>query len=412
MTEAPATKPQTTVSFTILVASLGYFVDIFDLVLFGVVRKASLAALGVPPELMLEVGGRLLRYQMLGMLLGGIAWGMLGDKRGRLSVLFGSIFLYSIATIANAFVTDMTAYGALRFVAGFGLAGELGAAITLVAELLPTDKRGIGTTIVASIGVTGAVAAALIGKSLGWKAAYISGGVLGLILLITRFRMAESSLFSALGGNTTQRGDFLMLFRSKERLGKFLWAILTGVPIWFVVGVLVFFSDQYAAVLGVTGSIAPATSIMFCYIGLAGGDLTSGLLSQLLKSRRKAVLIYLVITIGAILIYLNARNVGSTTFYALNFLMGFGIGYWAVFVTTAAEQFGTNLRATVAISVPNFVRGSVDPMLWLFNGILMPRFGLLQSSYLLGGLVFLGALFALLRLKESYSKNLDYLELP
>ncbi len=394
----------------VVVAALGYFVDIYDLLLFGIVRVASLKDIGVADDQILDQGVFLINMQMVGMLLGGVLWGILGDKRGRISVLFGSIFLYSVANIANAFVTSVEMYGVLRFVAGVGLAGELGAAITLVSETLSKEHRGYGTTIVASVGILGAVVAALIGDYFSWKIAYVIGGLMGLALLVLRVSMTESGLFSAVRETSVKKGDLWMLVYPLSRFAKYLRCILIGVPVWFVVGILVTFSPELASELGVVGPIAAGKSIMYCYIGLALGDFASGLLSQILRTRRKVVASFLALTTFATFYYVfAAREISSFGFYALCALLGFGVGYWAVFVTIAAEQFGTNLRATVTTSVPNFVRGGVLPLTLSFRA-LSPSYGLLHAALIVGLISIAVASIALWFMEETFGKDLNFNE--
>jgi putative MFS transporter len=403
---------QKSIVITVLVAALGYFVDIYDLLLFGIVRVASLRSIGVPEEKLLEVGIDLINSQMAGLLVGGIIWGIWGDKKGRLSVLFGSIFLYSIANIANAFVTTPTQYAVLRFIAGIGLAGELGAAVTLVSEMMSKEKRGIGTTVVAAVGILGAVFAAFIGDAFDWKTAYIIGGCMGLALLLLRFKMFESGMYENLKSSShTVRGDFLSLFKNRQRFAKYMYCILIGVPIWFVIGVLITFSPELAKELGVLGPVRASTAIMVSYMGLSIGDLSSGLLSQYLKSRKKVVGIFLILTLAFILYYMNAHGVTPSHFYWICGFLGFAVGYWAVFVTIGAEQFGTNLRATVATTVPNFVRGSVLIITFGFEYFSKTKgMTLLHSATIVGLITIVIAAFALWRMEETFAKDLDYLE--
>ncbi len=397
------------VFFTVLICALGYFVDIYDLLLFGIVRIPSLQDLGVPPENMMAVGLHLLNMQMAGMLLGGILWGVLGDKRGRKSVLFGSILLYSLANIANAFVTNTDVYAILRFFAGIGLAGELGAAITLVSEVMSKESRGYGTAIVASVGILGAVVASLIGDTFSWQTAYLVGGGMGLALLLLRATLVESKMFSEVKNSTVVKGDFFKLFTSPDRFARYACCILIGVPIWFVIGILITFSPELTKEIGVEGLVTGSKSIMWCYVGLSLGDLTSGLLSQLMKSRKKIILVFLSLTAVLIVTYVFTRNITATQFYALCALLGFGSGYWAIFVTVAAEQFGTNLRATVATTVPNFVRGSVVVVTMSFQ-FLKTQFNVLQSALIVGMICVCVAFLALYKLKETFHKDLDYHE--
>jgi predicted MFS family arabinose efflux permease len=396
-------------SLPVIVAALGYFVDIYDLVLFSIVRVPSLKALGLEGQELIDQGVFLLNMQMAGMLLGGILWGILGDRKGRLKIMFASIFLYSVANLANAAVTSLPAYAMLRFVAGVGLAGELGAGITLVAEVLHKSVRGYGTMIVAAVGVSGAILANLIARTFDWRTAFVIGGVLGLLLLITRISVAESGMFRQMAAVTVSKGNFLALFTDRSRFFRYLNSIMIGLPSWFVVGVLITFSPEFAKALGVQGVISAGNAVMYCYIGLVAGDLASGLLSQLFRSRKRVVLLFLLLTVAAVAVYFMAHGVGAAVFYAICGALGFGIGYWAIFVTVAAEQFGTNLRATVATTVPNFVRGMTVPITMLFQSF-RQSLGLEGGALAVGSLCLAIALASLWQLEETFHKDLDYFE--
>ena len=394
---------------TVMVSALGYFVDIYDLILFGIVRVASLKSLGVPPDQLINYGVLLLNMQMAGMLIGGIFWGIIGDKKGRLSVLFGSILLYSLANFANAFVTTTTMYAVLRFIAGVGLAGELGAAITLVSEVMSKESRGYGTALVATIGVTGAIFAAIIGEMFTWQTSYIIGGILGFILLIMRLKMFESGMFSNIKDAAISKGKFLSIFSSRQRIKRYVNCILIGLPIWYVVGVLITFSPEFAKVLGYRDPIVAGLSIMYTYTGLIFGDFISGFISQYFKSRKKVVAWFILFSFLFIIIYLFVPGKTSFYFYSLCVLLGFAIGYWAVFVTIASEQFGTNMRSTVTTTVPNFVQGSVVPITLAFESLRSPL-GMVYSALVVGILTIAIALFALYHLTETFGKDLNYLE--
>jgi putative MFS transporter len=394
---------------TVIVAALGYFVDVYDLVLFSIVRIASLKDLGFTGQELTDVGLSLLNLQMAGLLIGGIVWGSLGDKRGRLSVLFGSIALYSIANLLNAFVTTKEMYGVLRFAAGVGLAGELGAAVTLVSEILPVASRGYSTAFIAAVGILGAILAALTADILDWRVAYAVGGGLGICLLFARANIKDSIIFKQVKNSQVKRGNFLMMFRSWERAKRYLCTIAIGVPCWFVLGILLAFGPEITTEMGIAGTLIVGTGVMFQYAGAALGDLTSGVISQKIKSRNKVVLVSIVTTALLVAVFLLSRNMTPTFYYALYFGLGFTTGYWAVFVTIAAEQFGTNLRATAASTAPNFVRGSVIPMTLLIQ-FLRGHFGFLPSVIFVGVLVLGLALFALSRLKDSYASDLDFVE--
>lgn len=404
---------------TVLVCGLGYFVDIYDLILFSIVRQESLADIGVSAANMMKASEMILQWQMGGMLVGGLLFGILADRRGRLSVLLGSILLYSIMNIANAFVSSVEMYALFRFLSGIGLAGELGVAITLVAEIMPKETRGYGTTIVASMGILGAVAAYFVHELFEWRAAFVAGGVLGLALLVMRVRIHESGMFTKAEASAVQRGNFFMLFTPK-RLLLYAACIAIGLPVWYVVGVLVTFAPEFTKEAGSTASVVAGQAVMWCYVGLAAGDLVSGLISQWLRSRKRTVLLFLVLTMLMVWWYLHTPQRSATLTYLQTGLLGFSVGYWAVFVTTAAEQFGTNLRATVATTVPNFVRGALVPTLGLYSmlhtgslsGIDWVRSNqpLASAALLVGAGVFLLALVGWFLLKETFGKDLDYVE--
>ncbi len=400
---------QRVVSLTVLVAALGYFVDIYDLVLFSVVRVASLKGIGIPDDQLLDAGVLLLNMQMGGMLLGGLLWGVLGDKRGRLSVLFGSIFLYSVANIANGLVSSLGAYAVLRLIAGIGLAGELGAGITLVVEIMPRESRGYGTSIVAAVGILGAVVAALVADALPWRAAYFVGGGMGLVLLLLRIGIAESGLFEQLKRASLQRGNFSMLFKHRQKAMRYISVILVGVPIWYVVGILVTFSPELGRAMGMVEPPSAGRAIMFCYIGLAIGDLGSGFISQWIGSRKRVVAASLTLNLIAIGVYFSAAHTSLPFFYAVCGLLGIAAGYWAVFVTMASEQFGTNIRATVTTTAPNFVRGAVVLLTSVFQQ-LKPVLGVTGSAFAVGATTLVIAFVALRGLDETYGRDLDYIE--
>lgn len=400
---------------TVVVAALGYFVDIFDLLVFSVVRRPSLIDLGVPDAMQLEVGTSILNWQMGGLLLGGILWGVLGDKRGRLSVLFGSIVLYSVANIANGFVQSVETYRVLRLLAGIGLSGELGAAITLVSEVLPKEKRGYGTATVAGVGVAGAVVAGFVGEHMAWRSAYFLAGALGVVLLALRIGVAESHMFSAAVDRVElRRGDLRLLVGSRGRLWRYVRCILVGMPLWFLVGIIVTFAPEFAKTLGVRGTVTGAAAIAYCYGGLVVGDLGSGLVSQWLRSRKKALFLFSGMSLVMALVYLEARGVSAATFYAIIAMLGVCAGYWAIFVTVAAEQFGTNLRATVATTVPNFVRGAVIPITLGFRALAgtadKPGLGIIHAALVLAFVLFAIGFWGIAVSEETFGKDLDFVE--
>jgi MFS family permease len=396
---------------TVIVASLGYFVDIYDLLLFSIVRIPSLRSLGLEGDALRDEGIFLLNVQMTGLLIGGIFWGILGDKKGRLSVLFGSIFIYSVANIANGFVESIEAYSVWRFIAGIGLAGELGAGITLVAEILPKEKRGIGTTIVAAVGISGAVVAWMIAELFSWRTSYFIGGGLGLSLLLLRIGVAESNMFGQVKKQDMRRGDFFSLFTNKRRLLKYIRCILIGIPLWYVVGILITLSPEFGKAMGVQGVVNAGTAVACCYAGIVVGDIISGSLSQYLKSRLKVLYLYLFVSIFTLTIFFVMRNVSLPVFYTMCSVLGLNVGYWVIFMTIATEQFGINIRATVTTTVPNFVRGAVVPLTFLFQVFLsLFNNSVITAGILVGIVSLLCAFLALDGLQETFFKDLNYVE--
>ncbi len=396
-------------ALAIIAAALGYFVDVFDILLFNVVRVPSLTALGVPQPLQLSTGIMLFNYQMGGMLLGGIAFGIWGDRRGRRSVLFASILLYSLGNLANAWVQTVPAYAVARFVAGVGLAGELGAGVTLVCELLPREKRGYGTALIAAVGILGGVAAPLVGEHLEWRTAYVVGGVLGLLLLGLRATVPESAMYRATEQGSSRRGDLLLLFGRRERTMRFVRALLVGLPLWYAIGILAALAPEVGRALGINPPPTAPRAIFYAYIGLTFGDLASGLLSQWLRTRKWVMVGFLALDTLAIGLVLTARSVTPAHYYGLCALLGVANGYWALFITNAAEQFGTNLRATVATAVPNLIRGSTIVITLLFVYLKEPM-GVVGSAVLVGGLCLVTAMLSVLGSGETFGKNLDYVE--
>ena len=392
----------------VIVAALGYLVDMYDLFLFSVVRVPSLKALNVPDDQLLNEGINLLNYQMAGMLIGGVLWGVIADKRGRLSVLFGSIIMYSLANIGNGFVTSLDQYAILRFIAGVGLAGELGAGITLVTEVLPKEIRGYGTTLVATLGVLGAILAYFVADLFAWRISYFVGGGMGLLLLVLRFNVFESGMFKHAKERSVDRGNIFMILTNGRRLGKYLMAILVGLPIWFVVGILITFSPEFGAAKGIEG-INAGKAVMLAFSGQVGGDIVSGLLSQYMRSRKKVIRLFIMLSLAMVVGYLLIPMQDLFSFYLLCTLLGFCNGYWTLFITIAAELFGTNLRATVATTVPNFVRGATIPLAALFVSF-RPDLGVVQSGLVIGIATAVVALLALYFLEETFTKDMDFVE--
>lgn len=409
MTDRKDSRLAAGAKMAVLVAALGYCVDVFDIVLFSIVRVSSLESLGLSSEEILTTGVHLLNMQLIGMLIGGLLWGIIGDKIGRIQVLFGSILLYSVANLANAFVMSVESYAVLRLLAGIGLAGEVGAGITLVAELLPRKSRGIGTTIVATAGTFGAVIASVITEYLDWRMAYALGGVLGLVLLILRVSVHESGMFNTVKSDTSVERGNIRLLLSRERFFKYLACIFTGTPLFFTFYVLITFCPELGRALGIAGGLTTAKAALSFAIGMTIGDLASGFLSQYIRSRKRALLIFISGAFVFSALLLSLYGVRPLTFYLVCLPAGFCSGYWAVYLTTATEQFGTNLRATVTTTVPNLVRASPIAMTYLFIALRQPL-GVIGSLQLVGALTFACSFFFLSRMRETFARDLNFVE--
>ena len=402
-------------SIPVIVAALGYFVDIYDLLLFGIVRVPSLESMNIDLK---QVGTLIQDWQMFGLVLGGILWGILGDKKGRLSVLFGSILVYSLANIACGFLPHINfmdkthAYASLRFIAGIGLAGELGAGITLVAESLPKELRAIGTSIVAGFGLLGAVVANFTVELSGdWTIAYFIGGGLGLLLLIFRIGVSESGIFQKIEmKESVSKGNFLSFFTNSYRLARYLRCIAIGLPTWFCIGILAFLADLFAEPLGLKDKLDPGKAIMWSYIGISAGDLLSGFISQLFKSRKKAIFWMMLFTIIGVYLMFFSGYKSAEMYYFYCTWLGLGTGYWAMFITVSAEQFGTNIRSTAATTIPNMVRGMLIPMNFLFYKLISGSQNVIISAVIVGIIVFVLGVYATLSISETHGKDLDFIE--
>lgn len=399
------------VAFTILVAAFGYFVDVFDLLLFNILRVSSLKDLGVPEAELLDKGVYLLNAQMAGLLLGGFLWGVAGDKFGRLSVLFGSILLYSAGNIANAYVTSVDQYALLRFLTGIGLAGELGVGVTLASELLPKKLRGLGTTFIATIGVLGATAAAILANYVSWRDAYLIGGVMGFALLALRMGVKESGMYKKCEeqGKKVKRGSILMFFKNFDLFRRYAAVLLVGAPTWCVVGIFFTFTPEFAKDFGMKDLPTAANAVLYGYIGIAVGDMISGVMSQMLKSRRKSIAISLAMLVVTMLLFTALKPQSLQAYYFFCFALGLGAGYWAMFVQIGAEQFGTNLRATAATSVPNVARGLAIPITQAFRASI-PALGVTGSGLAVFAVVMVFAFIGVYLVKETFHDDLDYVE--
>ena len=404
-----SSKNNSLFQLAVIVSALGFFVDVYDLLLFGIIRKPSLTDLGLSPVEVLSQGELIISIQMIGLLVGGILWGIIGDKKGRLNVLFGSILIYSIANILNGMVTDINQYMVLRFFAGLGLAGELGAGITLISELLPKEKRGVAAAMIASFGILGAVTAFFMKEIFFWRTCYYIGGGLGLVLLALRMRVHESMMYAQLKAQAVERGNFLMFFTNKDRFLRYMRCILIGLPAWYIIGVLVTFSDQFGAAFGIDG-IDPGKAIMFLYLTIAFGDLSVGLLSQRLQSRKKALFIFYGITILFSTLFFLQQGGTTTTFYMICAGLGYGTGFTVVYITMSAEQFGTNLRASAAISIPNMVRGVLPLIIVLFKLMRNVFDNYVTGAWVTGVILMAIAILAAIKTEETFGKDLNFIE--
>jgi MFS family permease len=406
MTKQAHTNP---FNIVVIVAALGYFVDVYDLIIFGIVKDSSLMAIGITGAAQIKAAGvYLLNLQLIGLILGGIVWGILGDKKGRMSTLFLTILLYSLANIANGFVQNIDQYAVLRFIAGFGLAGELGVSITLVSEVMTKETRAYGSGLVSFIGIMGAALAFYVSE-FGWKQAYWFGGTLGLLLLALRVYVHESGMFDKLKTSEVKRGNFMSLFTNKKRFLKYISCIFIGLPTWFTIGILVFFAKDFALKLGITQPVTNGRAILYHYIGASIGSMFISIISQQLKSRKKAILIALTALSSFSVWYFMSQGVSANRFYFIIFVLGIAMGYWSIFVTVASEQFGTNIRSTVTTSVPNFVRGSAVLMLLAWQ-YLEPQMGIIHSAITVGCVALVLALIGVFYIEESYGKDIDYVE--
>jgi MFS family permease len=399
-------------SLPVIVGALGFFVDVYDLLLFSIVRKPSLESLHLTADQVLSKGELIISVQMIGLMLGGIFWGIMGDKKGRLSVLFGSILLYSLANIANGMVQTVGQYTLMRFIAGVGLAGELGASITLVSEMLPKEKRGIAATIIASVGVFGAVTAFFVYQAFqDWRLCYYIGGGMGLLLLLLRANVIESSMFDIVKKTAVVRGNFLMLFNNKERLMRYVKGVVIGLPVWYVIGILITFSDKFGTEFGIAG-VNPGKAIMYQYVAIGLGDLSAGLLSNYLKSRKKTLFIFLsILAVFIVLYFSQSSGWGTTTsMYMICAGLGFGAGFSVLYITMSAEQFGTNLRASTAISIPNVVRGILPLIILLHKGLRSLTGNYVTGGWMTGIFIMLIAVIAAYHTKETFGRDLNFIE--
>jgi len=393
----------------VIVAALGYFVDVYDPLVFNIVRVPSLTELGLNEEQISKIGSRILNFQQAGLLIGGIFWGILADKRGRLSVLFGSIITFSIANIACGFVQNPEMYAWLRFIAGLGLAGELGAGITLVSEILPKHLRGYGSSIIAGVGMAGAVVAYQTVSFFDWRTTYFVGGGLGFALLLLKISVLESSIYTKTKEGNTTKGNFLSLFSNSILLKKYLKCLGMGLPTYFVIGLLGTFGNEFGAALGIDEEIKSGRCVMYVFIGSVIGDLVSGPFSHLIHSRKKAIGTMVFISLIACTFYLTGNIKTASAFYNTCILLGFSIGFIPLFLQVTSEQFGTNIRATATSTVANFVRATTLITLPVYQN-LKGSLGVLHSALAIGIVYFTVTFASIYFTEETIDKELDFVE--
>jgi MFS transporter, putative metabolite:H+ symporter len=394
----------------IIVSALGFFVDLYDIMALGAVGEASLKSIGITDKALLEKGVTTLQnWQMGGMVIGGFLWGIIGDKYGRLKVLFGSIILYSLFTLLNAFVLNLNQYVICRFIAGIGLAGELGAGITLVSEQMQKEKRGLGPAIIAGFGVLGAIVAVFISKIYNWQTVFIVGGVLGFCLLILRVGVVESGLFKITQHTKVSKGNFLIILRNKNYLKKFICILLVGIPGWYANGILIQLTPYVSESMGMTVIPSKGTVIIYFFIALCVGDIMGGVISQWLKSRKKSIYLFLSLHAVMLLLFFTIGKTSVQVYYTIFAGIGFSVGFVIQLFTLAAENFGTNIRTLVTSSGLNLVRAWVIPCslayTWLNNNFTILKW---QSAAAIGFVAIVLALFALRQLDETFDNDLEF----
>lgn len=396
----------------VIVSGLGYLVDAYDMMIFSVVRTASLTDMGLSGDKLVEAGLQIMNLQMAGLLLGGLVWGMLGDKLGRMKVLFASIIMYSVANFGCGFAQGVADYGVWRFMAGFGLAGEAGAAITIVTESLPKTKRGLGVMLVVACAAMGPLLAGIVGELVEWRHAYMIGGVAGFALLFLRANVKESKVFEHVAHNKkVQRGNLLQFVTNWSLFKRYVCCVLVGVPVWYIIGIQTTLAPEFARSMGVVGAVAAGTALSFNFVGTIVGEILCATMAQVLQSRRQSLILWLLLTLGSVLGYYQLHDVTAQTFYFYCGFLGISIGYWVSLMAATAEQFGTNLRASATTSIPNFIRGSLIPMnmmfVYLHNKV---GYSYEQTGLIIGGAVVAMALGALLFMPETFHNDMDFVE--
>jgi MFS family permease len=407
--------PSTTAQYSrkdilmISVAALGYFVDLYDMLIFSSERVEALGSIGVAKQKMGEVGLMLQNYQMLGLVIGGFLFGILADKFGRLRVLFASILLYSVANIGNAFVTNVPAFAVARLIAGIGLAGELGVALSWISESLKPQQRTIATTIVSAFGLLGGVVAAIMATHFHWQTSYMIGGIMGLVLLAFRVSLNESKLFEQTRQSSAKKGNLFQLLSNKKQLKKFVLCVLSGAPAFVLLSIYVTLAPEFGAAFGITEQISVAHGIMVFLIVFAMSDVACGLLSKIMRKRKTPLLIFACLQILSIGYYLLVPPQTVEAFYFRCMLLGFSAGYWGILITNSLEQFGTNIRATVATSTPSLIRGMTIPASIFFT-VVSKQTSLVTAGAIVGFSLVAISIVSILLLDDKFENDLNFME--
>lgn len=405
-----ATTPALTtrvLNATVIVTALGYFIDLFDYYVFLVTRQKVLTDFGFSGSQLMETGLYMVNLQFAGLLVGGVIFGVLGDKIGRKQSLLGSILLYSIATLASGMTHNIDVFAALRFIAGIGIAGEVGVGVTMVSETMDKNRRGLGVTAFIGVGLLGVVAAALMSELLHWRTCYIIGGLAGLLLLVTRIWVMEPQMFTDLN-KSVKRGSFRVLFASPDGVRRYVLCILLAVPVFFGVSIIATLSPELSIALGASPPASVSTTMIIAYTMMVIGEIVIGLLSQRLKSRKKVIALFLVLMAITLGVGFHNGALDATGYYILAGVVGFFMGYWVNFIALSAEQFGTNVRSLAANTIPNFTRGTTIAINMAF--LALKDDGVVYAASIVGFTVIVIALLALWKLPETFGKDLDYTE--
>lgn len=392
---------------TVLVVALGYYVDAYDLLVMSAVRKPSLLSLGVPESETLNIGLSLLNYQLVGLMIGGVMWGVIADKYGRKKALFGSILIYSFANIANGYINSVNMYYWLRIIAGFGLAGELGVGISLITENVAKERRTISTAIVSFFGMLGASTGGWFGSIFEWQNCFLIGGFAGLLLLLLRLKVEESVMFNEIKDKNVSKGNIWMIIKNPKTLLTYFFCTLAGAASILFIGVFIQSTPELGKLfnLNITAGIA----LIWYYLGASVSEIIAGLLSKLLKERKAPIYIFYAISLLAITNFcVNVPN--SPYFFYLNCLfLGFGLGWWSQLITLSAELFGINVRATAATSIPTFARAWNIPFSNIFKQNI-PNLGIVNSAFGIGVIVVSLAIISITMVKETFENDANFIE--